>query len=214
LTGDSNWTADGDITISNSLGASVSITRNSSQWYDTGYQLLSEFSYQRTEYYNLCAGYAPYYLVEATQWDGGISVGANVGGNDGHPNQYTDWFPPGSTFTRTQGSAWRYNVAVTTPWGASLTAQSGYSQYVELHWSFASSAGYDQALYGNNNYPPYSQIIYAYLRLLRKETDRADKGRMVDAGRSRRVAHAGGGSLLATPVLRVALRALGQYGGE
>ncbi len=162
LTGDSNWTADGNVTISNSLSASVSITRNSSQWYDTGYQLLSEFSYQRLEYYNVCAGYAPYYLVDATQWDGGLKVGANVGGNDGNPNQYTDWFAPGSTFTRSQNSAWRYNAAVTTPWGASLTAQSGYSQYVELHWAFASSAGYNQALYGNNNYPTYSQIIYAY----------------------------------------------------
>lgn len=162
LTGDSNWTADGTITISNSLSASVSITRNSSQWYDTGYQLLSEFNYQRLYYYNVCVGYSPYYLVNATQWDGGMTVGAYVGGNDGNPNQYTAWFAPGTTFTRDQYSAWEYNAAVSTPWGASLTAQSGYSQYVRLHWSFAASAGYNQALYGNNNYPTKSPIIYAY----------------------------------------------------
>lgn len=159
VTGDSNWSSDGNITISNSQSASVGLTRNSSQWYDAGYQLKSEFSYERLYYYNVCVGYSPYYQAEATQWDGGILVGNNVSGNDGKPNQYVTQVAAGGKFTRSSNAAWRYSGAVSPGWGVTLSAQSGFSTYVTEHWLMS---GFTQDLYGNNNFPTQSQIIYAY----------------------------------------------------
>ena len=156
--GTGGWSADGTAQVSNSTGASQTITRNSSQWSNEGWQLTSKFTFAKTEYIgeNACAGRV-YYLISATQWDGGWGFGNDVSSMDGHPNQYTDPFGPGQTFTKSTATAWTYSAAVSA-FGVTLSAVSGYSQYVKIEWWFA---GYTQYLYGNNTYPTYSQIVYA-----------------------------------------------------
>lgn len=86
---------------------------------------------------------------------GGIGSGSDVSGYDNHKNGYTVPLYSNQDFTRNSSSAYTYGGAVNVN-GASLTAQSGFSSFVELSWH-ANSTGY---LVGNDGYPSYSSIIY------------------------------------------------------
>ncbi len=102
------------------------------KWSDQGYQLLSQFSYQRAYYHSACGdnlNYPPYYVEDATTWDGGMEIGNNMSNEPSEP-QYEIVQAPGSTFTRDTNSAFTYQSAYSA-FGASLTAQSGFSTDVK-----------------------------------------------------------------------------------
>jgi hypothetical protein len=154
----SSWTSDGTSQVSNTVSSSESLTRNSSQWYDQGWQLTSLFTFTKTEYIgeNACAGRV-YYLLSASQWDGGFGFGRDESSQDGVPNKWTTPFPAGSEFQTSTAKAYTYSAAVSV-FGATLSATSGYSTFVGIQWTFS---GFTQYLYGNDGYPPSASIIYA-----------------------------------------------------
>ncbi len=158
--GTSGWSADGSASISNSQGSAVGITKQDGQWADNGYVLESQFEYVKYHWYSQCTGYEDKYTVDATQWDGGLIVGANEGSWDNNPTSFTDLYAPGANFSTSSESAYNYGGAVSV-FGASLSAQSGFSSYVKESWNFSSSATHNQKLYGENNYPPYARRIFA-----------------------------------------------------
>ncbi len=154
----SGWSFDGTAQVSNSSSYAQSLTRNSSQWFDAGWQLTSEFDFGKTEYIgeNACAG-RTYYLVRALRWDGGWGFGNDVSSMDGHPNQYAVSYPAGSIAWKNTATAYDYSAAVTV-FNATLSATNGYSQCVMIKWTFS---GFTQQLYGNDASPPNAQIVYA-----------------------------------------------------
>jgi hypothetical protein len=58
------------------------------------------------------------------------------------------------------GKAYKY-TADTGAFGIQLSAQSGFSTNVELHWQFGDQP-YRHSLFGHGNPPTVSPIIYAY----------------------------------------------------
>jgi len=161
--GTSGWSADGTFHVSNTYGAQQTRTQTSP---DTGYQVKTEFTYDKYEWQQYCAGVptgaAPYYTVEANTWDGGMEWGANVSQYDGHEASYSQYAIeeyPNSTFTRSSNTAYTYSAGVSV-FGATLSATSGFSQYVQESWTFPANGGVSW-LYGHDGAPTYSTIIYA-----------------------------------------------------
>ncbi len=153
------WSLDGSSGIANTQSAYVEKYLSPGQWANQGYQLLSDFSYERIYFQSACGdntAFPPYYLVKATAWDGGLILGQNVS-SEPPPNQYTNTYVAGTLFGRSSHTAYNYGGAFHA-FGASLTAQSGFSQYVKESWHFY---GYTQYLWGNNNFPNHATIIYA-----------------------------------------------------
>jgi hypothetical protein len=156
--GDGNWSISGTAHVGNNRGASE-------QWNvgeEFGYKLRSEFHYKKYRTEDGCDGIT-YYEVKATSWNAGQEYGSGIHYYDHHClddyYEYRARFYPGNTFTREDSESVTFGGAASA-FGASLTAQSGFSSNVISHWHF----GYDYSAYwlcGNDNYIPYSHRIFA-----------------------------------------------------
>ena len=149
-----NWSLSGTVNISSNSGFRDQLNY-ANQWF--GYQILGLFHYGLSDLVGTCTGDTHNNIVLGISWDGALKLGNYVGNWDNHPNGYTVKYPSGADFSRTTGSAYSYSGAVTV-FGASLNAESGYSTTVDESWSAGSQPGY---LYGNNDFPSRSTIVYA-----------------------------------------------------
>ncbi|MGH2503336.1 MAG: hypothetical protein ACRDID_12585 [Ktedonobacterales bacterium] len=150
--GTSGWSASG--TINMSYSQATRVTRTANNWF--GYHQDAQFHYQKQrEVY--CTPLNAYRLLPIA-WTGSMHDGAYEGNLDNVPNGYTITVNYNSTFQTNTERAYTYGGAASVS-GASISAQSGYSTYVELNW--ATPSNQQGFLYGNNNYPTQSQLIYA-----------------------------------------------------
>jgi hypothetical protein len=92
-------------------------------------------------------------------WRGSITSSYDWRSLDNNRNSWWNIFGAGTVFDRSTTAFLKYSGAVSI-WGASLTARSGASAYVKVHWSFGTGRT-RHYLYGNDNYPLYSHRIYA-----------------------------------------------------
>ena len=154
------WSLDGTAGVSNTNSVTETQHVPTGQWPNQGYQLLSKFSYERIYFQSACGdnvNFPPYYLVKPTAWDGSMITGQNVSTEPSPNSQYVDAQGPNTGFVRNSGTAFDYRNAFNA-FGASLTAQSGFSTNVQEQWHFYN---YTQYLWGNNGFPTVSSIIYA-----------------------------------------------------
>ncbi len=154
--GGSTWSVSGSVSINNSSGGTVTQGNQAANW---GKQLKTEFHYLKQRFY--CIVWTSYYRVIASRWDGSMQIGNDVSSWDNHRNQYWNSVLGRGTFTRSTNTAYNYSGAVCV-FGVCLNATSGFSTNVVLHWTNTSQST-TRYVYGNNDYPPYSTIIYASL---------------------------------------------------
>jgi hypothetical protein len=172
--------ADSDIGIGVKLGSSWSMSGTShvgntnsaevGQFVTThfGNYIGTQFKYQHGYFEHNIPQDCPYVLkpfVRAVQWSGGLAYMGDVSQYDCLDLPQFNWkqkYEIGQWFRTSGTRAYRFSVAadISTQWGTvSVSATSGYSAYVRLHWQAARVWIY---LCGNNAYPPQAQIIYAY----------------------------------------------------
>ena len=155
-----SWSGSGNGTLNagNSQGSTVGLTEQlNGTW---GHQLQSQFTYVKENWLCIPGGSTSTYRVIVSQWDGGFQIGNDESGFDNHRNQYWNSYSSNSSFNRDTNTLYTYGAGVTLGF-VTLSAQSGASIDVQLGWSNSGSS--TRYLYGNNNYPPYSLLIYASL---------------------------------------------------
>jgi hypothetical protein len=153
------WYLSGSAHAGNSLDASVG--QNAGAHF--GYRLISQFNYAQLWLVADCFEgwglYMGHRSVEVDTWRGSITSSYDWRSLDNNRNSWWNIFGAGTVFDRSTTAFLKYSGAVSI-WGASLTAKSGASAYVKVHWSFGTGRT-KHYLYGNDNYPLYSHRIYA-----------------------------------------------------
>jgi hypothetical protein len=148
------WGAAGSFHIANAQGTEVTQRANS------GEHLLvrSRFMYHRYEY-NCSSGRRE--TVVPRDWFGDVqSQPTAVLGCANAPEARRGHYGASTSFNREREKATRWDGAVDI-FGASLTARSGYSNYVKSHWDFGREA--DHLLCGDNGPPWAAGRIFAGL---------------------------------------------------
>ena len=146
------WSGSGSFHIANADDTAVT------QWANSGQHLLvrSRFEYGRYEYN--CAG-GRREKVTPESWLGDVqSEPTAVRGCAGAPEGRRGKFGPNSDMRRNRENAARWEGAVGV-FGASLTARSGYSKYVQGYWRFGQAQ--DHLLCGDDGPPKEARHIYA-----------------------------------------------------
>jgi hypothetical protein len=149
---DGPWSLSGTFHIANAQSAAISQRANS------GEHLLvrSRFMYDRYEYF--CPSGRREKVVPR-EWFGDVQAEATaVLGCANTPEIRRGHYSSASGFDRDSQKATRWQGAVQV-FGASLTAQSGYSQFVQSHWTFGSQP--DHLLCGDNGPPARASRIFA-----------------------------------------------------
>jgi len=100
-----------------------------------------------------------YQKVTPATWQSGSEVGATVGGTFCRGAEGRRSFAPGSDFYRGSRRSYTYGSAAKA-WGASLSATSGYSRYVDMNYHFGDSKKAPHYLCGRPDILS-SKIIYA-----------------------------------------------------
>ncbi len=157
LDGGGHWSLSGSSSVSNTLSSKITQGNQAANW---GHQIKTQFHYLKQKQSG--CNHPTWYRVIASQWDGGIQIGADVSSWDNHPNQWKQAYPGRSEFLRSSGTAYNYGIAVNV-FNINLNATSGFSTNVELHWTNTSQST-TRYLYGNNGYPTTATIIYASLK--------------------------------------------------
>jgi Concanavalin A-like lectin/glucanases superfamily len=158
--GSTGWSLSGSQHVSNNASA-----RSPSYGPAYGKVERGQFNYQKYKILNTCSGIT--YKVAPTVWTGGIdNGGANVAAADGHcldsdyAGKRASWDGgSGAAFDTTREKAATYGAAVTV-FGAQLSARSGFSSNVHIHWHFV-TPGVTHWLCGSNNVPALAAIVYA-----------------------------------------------------
>lgn len=154
-TNGTNWSLDGTYHVGNSASSAVSMTRSG----QFGKLVQSSFHYEKNYYTNCPISYA----IEVTGWNSGMVEGSSVSSVDGKCStayaSYRVIYGTATTFDRSSSSFVTFNGAVTL-FGASLTAKSGASQYVKIHYDFGTGTS-QHTLCGNNAMPTTAARIYA-----------------------------------------------------
>jgi hypothetical protein len=146
------WGLDGSFHIANSGQGAVK------NWADSGEHLLvtGRFMYDRFE--QSCPSGRREKVVPR-EWMGDVqSQPAAARGCAGVPEDRLGRYTAKSGFDRIKEKAVRWDGAVSV-FGASLTAQSGYSRWVQSHWKFGSAPMH--LLCGDNGPPIKARHIYA-----------------------------------------------------
>jgi len=157
------YSANGTLNVSNSASQVGTAEQQSQDW---AHQIVLPFHYEQDRLETFCPAGSYYentYQVYATQWDGGFGpVGADVSRYDGlsyQPNAVR--MNPGDTYERNSKAAVTYSIGATA-FGVGLSTQSGYSQWVTLHWQARFDSGGYGCLYGSHGDEPANVgIIYA-----------------------------------------------------
>lgn len=153
------WYLSGEAHAGNALSREVSITGGP----NFGRRIVSQFNYAQLFLLADCLeGYDRYMgrrAVEVTSWRGGITYDYDWRNLDNQRNANWNIFGKGGAMSRTAYDFVKLSGAVSI-WGASLTAQSGSSTYVETHWTFGSARN-AHYLYGNDSTPPYAHRVFA-----------------------------------------------------
>jgi hypothetical protein len=100
-----------------------------------------------------------YLKVTPASWQSGSAIGATVGGAFCRGSAGRRSFAPDSDFYRGSRRSYTYGGAAKA-WGASLSATSGYSQYVDMNYHFGHSKSAPHYLCGRPDILS-SKIIYA-----------------------------------------------------
>jgi hypothetical protein len=146
------WSGSGSFHIANADDTAIT------QWANSGQHLLvrSRFEYGRYEF-NCPSGRRE--KVVAEKWMGDVqSEPTAVRGCAGAPEKRVGHFGQNSDMRRNRENAARWEGAVGV-FGASLTARSGYSKYVQGYWHFGPAS--DHVLCGDDGSPREAQHIYA-----------------------------------------------------
>lgn len=153
-----NWSLSGEWHVGNSTGAAISGWQTKT-W--DGF-IVTTFEYETIRLHPFPPLCNDMDVVYAKRWLGGVS--STSGGSSGvgcgvaPQNRYVTRYERGSTFHRTQNRGYKFSAGVALP-GITLTAVSGYSTNMDVKWE----AFLDwMDLCGNDNYPPYSGIIYVW----------------------------------------------------
>ncbi len=157
------YSADSTIKVSNSVGQTAGVEKQSQDW---AHQIVLPFHYEQDRLETFCPAGSYYentYQVYATEWTGGLGPeGVDKSAYDGLSDQRNARnMYPGAIYERKNISAVTYSVGVTA-FGVGLSAQSGYSQWVQLHWQARADSGGYGCLYGSHgDYLANAGIIYA-----------------------------------------------------
>jgi hypothetical protein len=146
------WAISGTFHLANSQSAAVT------QWAHSGEHVLvrSRFTYDRYEYF--CPSGRKEKVVPH-DWFGDVqSQPTEVRGCGKSPEARRGHYGANTGFDRTREKATKWDGAADV-FGASLTAQSGYSQFVQGHWTFGSEG--DHLLCGDDGPPAKAQHIFA-----------------------------------------------------
>ena len=146
------WSGSGSFHIANADDTAVT------QWANSGQHLLvrSRFEYGRYEF--TCPSGRREEVVPE-KWMGDVqSEPTGVRGCAGAPERRRGKFGPNSDMKRNRENAARWEGAVGV-FGASLTARSGYSKYVQGYWRFGPA--HDHVLCGDDGPPKEAKHIYA-----------------------------------------------------
>jgi hypothetical protein len=100
-----------------------------------------------------------YQKVTPSSWQSGSEIGAKVGGTFCKGAEGRRSFAPGSDFYRGSRRSYTYGSAAKA-WGASLSATSGYSKFVDMNYRFGDSKKAPHYLCGRPDILS-SKIIYA-----------------------------------------------------
>ena len=146
------WSGSGSFHIANADDTAVT------QWANSGQHLLvrSRFEYGRYQY--TCPSGRREKVVPE-KWMGDVqSEPTGARGCAGAPERRVGHFGRNSDMRRNRENAARWEGAVGV-FGASLTARSGYSKYVQGYWRFG--AAHDHVLCGDDGPPKEARHIYA-----------------------------------------------------
>ncbi len=146
------WSGSGSFHIANSDDTAVT------QWANSGQHLLvrSRFEYGRYEF--TCPSGRREKVVPES-WMGDVqSEPTGVRGCAGATERQRGKFGPNSDMRRNRENAARWEGAVGV-FGASLTARSGYSKYVQGYWRFGLAG--DHLLCGDDGPPREAKHVYA-----------------------------------------------------
>jgi hypothetical protein len=151
-----NWSLSGSLHVGNNVGSSVSKSAGA-YW---GYTQKSNFHYHKLFGNAFC----PYlYKVEAQSWNTGMTDGTNISSLDGvcaaQHGAYRVIYGANTTFDRQTNSLYNFSGAVTV-FGASLTAKSGASSYVKIHFNFGSATS-SHPVCGDNASPGSSTRVFS-----------------------------------------------------
>jgi hypothetical protein len=148
-----HWSLSGEHHVGNSGGSAV--TKRA----DRGQHLLVQSSFEYGRYEQTCYG-KKHETVRSLGWRGGEVTGrptAARGCSYARPD-HTFRFDDDTAFDRDKERSVTW-VAAASAFGASLTARSGYSQFVKAHWDFGKEPLH--LLCGDNANPSNSSHIFA-----------------------------------------------------
>jgi len=100
-----------------------------------------------------------YYKVTPSSWQLGSRIGAKVGGKFCSSSRGRKEYAPNGSFSREKNRAYTYSAAANA-WGASLSATSGFSENVDIHYRFGRNKRVHHYLCGTPN-AGVSKIVYA-----------------------------------------------------
>jgi hypothetical protein len=153
-----NWTLSGEHHVGNQRKKTVGKDGIGSNFHA---QMVSDFAYGRYEAKSSC-GLGSHEEIRPIEWLSGSderfypAPGCNL-----DDSERTRKYGPGHFFTRKEQRAERWSGAAEV-FGVSLSAQSGYSKWVESHWRFGTN---EQTHYlcGSNGDPDRASRIFAGL---------------------------------------------------
>lgn len=152
------WHVSGSVHVGNTNSSNVGWQKGS----NVGRRLQSQFKYMLYRWVS-CVNpdKTVSHEINAQAWTSGARNGQKNGALDNHcdNSRFKAVFGKGTHFDRTSNTAVTFNGAVSI-FGASLTAQSGYSTWVQSHWNFGDRTK-AHVLCGSDNYIGYSHRIYA-----------------------------------------------------
>jgi hypothetical protein len=128
-----SWSVSGSVHVGNGQSSYVQWNEGA-QW---GYKLRTSMHYKKIYHdYTIpgCGGH-PYYSSQASGWNSGQAFGDNVHDLDNNcrNSPYIQGYAPNGDFQTTSENATWFTGAASA-FGASLRAQSGFSNYVISHW--------------------------------------------------------------------------------
>jgi hypothetical protein len=129
----SSWSVSGSVHVGNSQSSYIQFNEGA-QW---GYKLRTNMHFKKIYHdwtISGCGG-TPFYTSQASSWNSGSALGDNVHDLDNNcsTSPYKQSYVPNGDFQTTSETATWFTGAASA-FGASLRAQSGFSNYVISHW--------------------------------------------------------------------------------
>jgi hypothetical protein len=167
--GSSAWEVTGSMHVGN--GRSGSSKWNRGPYF--GKQLQSQFHYikervrQRCSFFGLSTLDHSTYVIRATKWSGGATEGTDVSNWDGSwgynntPVAFRQPYAANTEAHRAELEAHTYTAEIVV-FGVTLSANSGYSTNVVMHWEFGSGTSRPHWLLGKDGPALEATIVYSY----------------------------------------------------